>query len=88
MRASFAVSVRTMVNVKPVMDLIASTVAPGTWQFDDASGKVEDRVLSGQQSHGVLSACAVHIPWLYFPAKEGHEQAAPDIYQFPAGCER
>ena len=35
-----------------------------------------------------FSACAVHIPWLYFPAKEGHEQAAPDIYQFPAGCER
>jgi group II intron reverse transcriptase/maturase len=41
----------------------------------------------GQQSHRLLSECAVHFSWFYFPAKEGHEQAAPVIYQFLAGCE-
>src|SRR5206468_2886785 len=54
--------------------------------IDDASGEVEDRVLPGQQSHRVLSKCAVHLSWFYLSAKEGHEQA-PVIYQFPAGCE-
>src|SRR5689334_21590733 len=55
--------------------------------IDDASGEVKDRVLPGQQSHRVLSKCAVHLSWLYLSAKEGHEQTAPVIYQFPAGCE-
>jgi RNA polymerase sigma factor (sigma-70 family) len=35
-----AAGVRPMVNVQPVMDLIASTVAPGTWNVDDGRGPV------------------------------------------------
>jgi hypothetical protein len=49
--------------------------------------KSKDRVLPGQQPHRALSKCAFHFSWLYVSAEEGHQQAAPDIYKFPAGCE-
>ena len=41
-----AVEERPKINVKPVMDLIASTVAPGTWQIDDASDQVNGRKMN------------------------------------------
>jgi hypothetical protein len=41
-----AVGQRAKVNMKPVMDLIASTVAPGTWQIDDVSDQVNGRKMN------------------------------------------
>jgi hypothetical protein len=35
----------------------------------------------------VLSACSLHIPWLYVSAKEGHQQSKPEIHRLHAGCE-
>src|ERR1039457_598894 len=52
---------------------------------DDAPGKVEDRLLQGQQSHSTLPAYTLHISWLHVSAEKGHRQYAPDIHQFPAG---
>jgi len=41
--------------------------------------------MPGQQSHRLLSECAIHFSWFYFPAKEGYEQATPAIHQFLPG---
>src|SRR5437867_13420872 len=56
--------------------------------IDDASREVKDRVLQGQQPHQTVSACELHIPWLYVSTEEGTEQTPPDFHQFHAGCER
>ena len=50
----------------------------------------KSKIVYCQDSNRTESYSNVQFTFLgfTFPAKEGHEQAAPAIYQFLAGCER
>jgi Sigma-70, region 4 len=64
-----ASDVRPKVDMKPIMDLISSTVAPRTWQMDDASGHADrhgNRMVPFYPSIGLIVRCP----------QEAHDQVA------------